>query len=424
MLEAEDIAKILASNTLDIPGDKTRANETAKIIAKGQSEIYERLFGAMLRVVSASDKQKDSIIRELADDTAQALKKWPPEILAKDKLNANGNQVTSILPVLHPDYITIVIKEIETFPKQLASINNVIAGLLVELSNRKVLRRGTFNDLDADIFAAVIDYKIVKWAAERNDREEGTLGGTFGRLSLEIDSAKVTLAKLVDEQKDQTIQIDAQIKQLESDKAKLEATIQQLKETVSGRHAEIETQLVGFQNATEAKLKLHLLGNLWSHRAKNAFWSMIGSAVLSAALCVAGMIVVYWCGRDILSFVAPRDAIGVILGNNATAAIGHQIGRVLLVSVPVILYFWMIKMAVRFLVRSMLIYDDSSQRQTIMESYTLLVREGMDDDRALPMLLWAIFRQVPGHGSDGIEPPDFTEVINAGMKQGFGANKP
>jgi hypothetical protein len=54
-----------------------------------------------------------------------------------------------------------------------------------------------------------------------------------------------------------------------------------------------------------------------------------------------------------------------------------------------------------------------------MESYTLLLRDGMEDQRALPMLLWAIFRQVPGHGSDGIDPPDFTEVINAGMKKQF-----
>ncbi len=35
------------------------------------------------------------------------------------------------------------------------------------------------------------------------------------------------------------------------------------------------------------------------------------------------------------------------------------------------------------------------------------------------MLLWAIFRQVPGHGPDGIDPPDFTEVINAGMKKSY-----
>ncbi len=57
-----------------------------------------------------------------------------------------------------------------------------------------------------------------------------------------------------------------------------------------------------------------------------------------------------------------------------------------------------------------------------MESYTLLLRDGMDDERALPMLLWAIFRQVPGHGPDGIDPPDFTEVINAGMKKSYGSS--
>lgn len=68
--------------------------------------------------------------------------------------------------------------------------------------------------------------------------------------------------------------------------------------------------------------------------------------------------------------------------------------------------------------RSLVLMDDADQRATIMDSYYALTGDGMTDERALPMMLWAIFRPLPGHGPDGIEPPDFTEAINAGLKMG------
>ncbi|MDM9647628.1 hypothetical protein [Rhizobium sp. S163] len=425
MLKAVDVVRFLKSEILPISDPSPRANESAKIISAGQWEIYKTLLRAMNDTIGPPDTRRETVIHKLEETIEKALIERPPVIMSKGEPDPQGNQVVSILPVLHPDHAKIVISEI---PKKIGNesrlrkrrvVSLLIAGILVELSDREILATDSFEHLDTDILSAMVEYKVEKWSIEKGERAETEIGEAYGRLELEINSAKTTLTTLIDEQKAQAIQLSAQIGQLETDKSKLEAELGVLEKTIGGRHAEIETHLMGYQRATEAKLNLNVLGNLWSRRAKQAFHSTWIAAIAVAALCGFGIFAVLCWGREIMNFVAPRDIAAILLGNNATAAIGHQIGRVLLVTVPVILYFWLIKIMVRFLMRSMLIYDDASQRQTIMESYTLLLRDGMNDQRALPMLLWAIFRQVPGHGPDGIDPPDFTEVINAGMKKTY-----
>lgn len=423
MLKADDLVRFLGIQELTVSGPNP--NEGAKHISAAQQEIYKVLLRVLSDNIVPPDSRREAVVRELGSAIDKALMERPPRITSNGEPDPQGNQVVSHLPLLHPDHAKIIIREIprstdsESRLQKRKAVSLLIAALLVELSDREILGADGFDHLDDDIRSAVIEYKVEKWSIGKSELAEAEIGGAYGRLELEINSAKTTLTTLIDEQKAQAIQVSAQINQLEIDKSKLEAQLSALEKTIGVRHAEIETHLMSYQRATEAKLNLNVLGNLWARRARQAFHSTWLGALVVAALCGFGILSVMHWGQEIMNFVAPRDIATLLLGNSATAAIGHQIGRVLLVSVPVILYFWLIKMVVRFLIRSMLIYDDASQRQTIMESYTLLLRDGMDDPRALPMLLWAIFRQVPGHGPDGIDPPDFTEVINAGLKKPF-----
>ncbi|MQB04530.1 hypothetical protein DXT91_10355 [Agrobacterium tumefaciens] len=425
MLKAEDVVRFLGSDVLTIVDPNP--NESVRIISAGQWEIYSTLLKVMNDNIAPPDTRREAVVGKLEETIKRALIEWPPVIMLKGEPDPQGDQIVSRLPVLHPDHAKMIISKIprktdnESHMQKRRAVSVLIAGIVVELSDRDMLATDGFEHLDPDILSALVEYKVEKWSLEKSEGAEIEIGGAYGRLALEINSAKTTLATLIDEQKAQAIQIGAQIGKLEIDKSKLEAELVALEKTIGSRHAEIEAHLTGYQRATEAKLNLNVLGNLWSSRARQAFHSTWIAAMVLATLCGFGIFAVLCWGPEIMNFVAPRDIASILLGNNATAAIGHQLGRVLLVSVPVVLYFWLIKMMVRFLIRSILIYDDASQRQTIMESYTLLLRDGMDDQRALPMLLWAIFRQVPGHGPDGIDPPDFTEVINAGMKKSYGS---
>jgi hypothetical protein len=79
------------------------------------------------------------------------------------------------------------------------------------------------------------------------------------------------------------------------------------------------------------------------------------------------------------------------------------------------LYFWLIKLVVRFNMRSMLLMDDARQRATMLETYYRMIEKGAatNEDRAL--VLQALMRPAPGHGPDSVEPPNFTDVIEKAM---------
>lgn len=94
-----------------------------------------------------------------------------------------------------------------------------------------------------------------------------------------------------------------------------------------------------------------------------------------------------------------------------------QFGRLIVFTVPALVFLWMIRAVMRFFIRSLLLMDDARQRQTMLETYFLLTERGRADEKDRPMILWALFRQTRGHGPDGIEPPDFTEVIKAGLER-------
>ncbi|MER9757562.1 DUF6161 domain-containing protein [Mesorhizobium sp. M0166] len=88
------------------------------------------------------------------------------------------------------------------------------------------------------------------------------------------------------------------------------------------------------------------------------------------------------------------------------------VSRLVVVTIPLALYFWLIRLVVRFNMRSMLLMDDARQRATIIETYYKMIEQqaATKEDRAL--ILQALCRPPPGHGSDSIEPPNFTEVID------------
>lgn len=211
----------------------------------------------------------------------------------------------------------------------------------------------------------------------------------------------------------------------ESFKKHLDFTTAKFEELALSANVRIETvrqdseqKLLDHAKVTNERLNLRHVTQRWQdvkRRAKRVLWAA-GIAIF-VLFVSAAMTIVYW-GHEILNFLTPLDLKTIYLNTTATGVLSMQIARVALLAIPLVSYFWLLKIAVRIFMRSLVIMDDADQRATIMDSYYALTGDGMTDERALPMMLWAIFRPLPGHGPDGIDPPDFTEAINAGLKIG------
>lgn len=169
------------------------------------------------------------------------------------------------------------------------------------------------------------------------------------------------------------------------------------------------------QTITE-RLNLQSVRQRWQNvrdRAKIAFYTSLTIVVVMALSAIG---IAFAFAQSIIDFLTPLNVKTIMLQGTVGGAIGMQLARIAVITIPLVCYLWIMKIAVRILMRSLMLMDDADQRATIMESYYTLANDGKTDERALPMMLWALFRPVPGHGPDGVEPPDFTEAINAGLK--------
>ena len=176
-----------------------------------------------------------------------------------------------------------------------------------------------------------------------------------------------------------------------------------------------------FMDSVRAKANFEDLKIHWVDRANSAWWALNSSwAVLLVLLVVVPIAAVYE-STTILQFAKQfADAATVDIGNDpsAVAIAVSTISRLVVITVPLALYFWLIRLVVRFNMRSMLLMDDARQRATMLETYYKMIERSAATVKDRALVLQALMRPAPGHGSDTVEPPNFTEVAYRAMGKG------
>ncbi len=181
---------------------------------------------------------------------------------------------------------------------------------------------------------------------------------------------------------------------------------------------------------------------LWDKRAKTSaayFWG--SGAILVLMLLILPGFALYHLDDVVKFFRHLTDELTRNLGHSANGAqgIGNPtsqaagavqndlntlseislatiaLSRLVLITLPIVFYFWMVRLVVRFNSRSLLLLDDAQQRHTMMDTYFHLIERetASKEDRAL--ILAALFRPTPGQGPDNVDPPNFTELLQKGM---------
>ncbi len=295
----------------------------------------------------------------------------------------------------------------------------VTAAVIYEGLERNSVEKEAPEAAESDVIAAMYRYSGMKIWRKMLAEDRSPLSSEFARLAAESES----LAKAADTEREQykstVAEINARLQLANESSDKLTIAVAEASERLENMEQSAEKRLEALERSLRAEMELNTMRELWKERAVQARNSLRISLGVVIAMGAVAVLVVWYYGSTILNFVAPFNLRTLLMNTSVAGAVSQQIGRVALVSVPIVIYFWIMKIIVRILIRSLLLMDDARQRQTIMDSYFLLTKEGKTDERAMPMMLWALFRQIPGHGPDGIEPPDFTEAINAGLKTGI-----
>ncbi|MDO5895106.1 DUF6161 domain-containing protein [Agrobacterium sp. Azo12] len=232
------------------------------------------------------------------------------------------------------------------------------------------------------------------------------------------------LAAAVDTQRER-LQTDHQRNEVETEtiRQKLESMNEALDRS-SGKLVEVvniisttDQNIAAFSEAVREELKIDATKKLWEQRAKDnrlAFWI---SAGLIAFVIVAPALLVLCNPEAIVHFLEriTQAATPGLLDSATTAQLtAATISKIVIISAPLAVYFWAIKLIVRFNTRCMVLMDDARQRHTTMDTYFHLIEKDGATTEERGLMLNALFRPLAGQGQDNVEPPNFIELIGKG----------
>jgi hypothetical protein len=235
-------------------------------------------------------------------------------------------------------------------------------------------------------------------------RVDGILGEYRSQIGDMLSTSRTLLSEVQSDVSDQRLKTKKQQEAFEGLATQISAS---------------EENVKAFTNAVREELKIDATKKLWEQRAKDnkkAFWA---SAFVIAVLILVPAIFVLICPEAIVRFLeritqAAKPMDGDL---NTTAQLtAATISKIVIISAPLAVYFWAIKLVVRFNTRCMLLMDDARQRHTTMDTYFHLIERSGATTEERGLMLNALFRPIAGQGQDNVDPPNFIELINKGKE--------
>ncbi|NTB98314.1 hypothetical protein G6M84_17705 [Agrobacterium tumefaciens] len=374
-----------------------------------------------------------------------------------------GNQITleSAIPILDDD----AVQAFRLFVANTSNTNRpaeeakqfgfmVIAALVTEAALDdlfNVIEGGTTASYKGKFYVASSRYLAAKQSVTVARRIEIQIKNDLAVAQGQLDNYKAEFERSRESVRDELDVIAAAATDIKSSQAKAVQDIKESHETSLATIIEnnrnfgeamkqTREQLQSFEATAREEMKLESIRLSWERRFNEARWAFriacglllvylgvtIGSAYVFGLPIVKALANIEQSAAaneatapsaDTTPGPAASNPVVIPKEESVAVAIIHQFGRLIVFSVPVFVWLWAGRALMRYFMRSMLLMDDARQRQTMLDTYFLLSDKGRADERDRPLVLWALFRQTPGHGPDGIEPPDFTEVINAGLKR-------
>lgn len=228
------------------------------------------------------------------------------------------------------------------------------------------------------------------------------------KLVIELQNNREGATRVLEEMR---VRSDQAVSTLQNKIHVSDGALKKLEEETTGANAELQAVKEGLRTLSAKKL--------WDKRAKTSNFAFWASAVLLVVMLLIVPAFALYNLDDVLlalrhiSDAATQTDAGIPGPTQLAVA---TISRLVVITVPLALYIWVIRLVVRFNMRSLALHDDAQQRHTMMDTYFHLIEHqaASKEDRAL--ILNALFRPIPGHGAENIDPPNFTELVK-GMER-------
>ncbi|ASQ10657.1 hypothetical protein [Sinorhizobium meliloti] len=422
----------LVSSPFDGTGKRAyRGGETGDLYP-----LYERVF-AFGQELAATILPNDNLQKLYLD------LKLSVEKATLESLQPNGPWPT--LPVLYEGTVHLFLQRAEALQKSSSQEElrqlciALFCALLVEFSAVEV----TGVNLDTSALATSLHAEVasyVSWRTFSQLKSDVDLGisnltsGAEEKFNSVIGSAQDQIQKMIErdtalQQQDSLLRariqeilggVQSEAKQLEDQAAAAHATfskvLEQSKEN-EDRIALSQESIKRHADAIREELRIDSTRKLWQRRANEGTFAFWISALAIAGFLVGPIAYSFSHLEDLIStlrLIGDAATTGIDTGESAGAAqlTANAVARLAVITVPLAVYFWGVKLLVRYNARSMMLMDDARQRQTMMEVYTHLIEHNGATSEERALVLNALFRPAPGHGPENVEPPNFTELLS------------
>ncbi|RWC84946.1 MAG: hypothetical protein EOS72_28730 [Mesorhizobium sp.] len=395
--------------------DKTGGN--ARALVAQQTVLYDELRSLFQDVPFQIGSTSGSAgISDLADAVLRECRELMDSNPATFVQSEGKSIVSGRLPILRDDDMQqlrsfVKVALARRSPEQAKQFGIIAAAALIVESNDStkspIINSQELSGRDGlPMIVQIAVYNAHKTERAKEPERTAAVSNEIAALTASLQNYRAEFEK---ERADQRVQLDV----LSAAGVGIDEKSQQAIAALSG----FQSDLLNHENAIREEWKLDRARLNWNTRYLEARRGFQVSCVILFVFLIVTTAVAYFFGPAIVASVNHFDVALFVSGGSVGTAIAHQFSRLVVFSVPILVYLWMLKAVMRYFVRSMLLMDDARQRETMLDTYFLLTEKGRADERDRPLILWALFRQTPGHGPDGIEPPDFTEVINAGFNR-------
>lgn|GEM_PF-2366702 len=415
-------------------------DESAKSGRAGEARAPGELLKPYQRLLTFA---RNIISKQLPNDNAN---QWLLDLQHGVEAQNPGQTIltSSPLPFLDEQVVQEFLSRIEAsdppygqeYLRQLAIA--VFCAIYVECATQRPLKVVDFNTskIGASIWVELASYCAWKTYAEIKCSADLEVSTVFRKNEEEVHSVvnsghqqlRTMMEQYTDLQKQNSLlraridesltDLKTDVEQISEDAAGAKAVFQRVLDQNKENEATLslsEANIKSHADAIREELRIDSTKKLWRSRASwstASFWFSaiaITGAFAAPVIAASGNLDAILAGlRDI------GDAATKGLPTDATNAqlLTATISRLAIITVPLAIYFWAVKLLVRFNARSMILMDDARQRSTMMDVYFHLIEKNGATQEERALVLNALFRPAPGHGPENVDPPNFTELLS------------
>jgi Family of unknown function (DUF6161) len=317
--------------------------------------------------------------------------------------------VSSKLPLIRSDVPKEKIEQGQTYPL-------LAAGILISRCGKKLLESHDQEAARLLVMSSIAESNLILKTEDQLlkpawDAVDSQLSITQGRVDSFLSEAKERMAILERVLAASQETLSKAMSETNNVKAESERAIAEARQHEAAREMawkrERETALIALRSEVAEFSKVETSINLWRTKANWHTFNYIAlGVVFGGSLLGTAYIIIFGRMADFISELTniPAD---------------HQFLGIALLTIPTLAVAWFLRFVARLAIQNLSLAHDAQQRHAQINTYLRLLGDASKpiSEKERILALAALFRPLPGQGTDDVNPPTIADLLKDALEQ-------